>query len=239
MPRRVHRNPHHEHHNLEKRGWLRAAVLGANDGIVSVAALVIGVVAADVATHTVFIAGMSALIAGAFSMAVGEYVSVSSQKDIERANIAKEKQELEEEPKSELAELAGIYMHRGLSKDLAHQVAVELTEHNALQAHMRDELGIIEEDRARPLQAAYVSFIAFSLGALLPIVMSALGNQIFSNTVLGRLILIGAVTIIAMVLLGYFGAYISGAPAHRSVTRTVVGGTIALVVTALIGTLLG
>ncbi len=233
------REYHSEHHNLDKRGWLRAAVLGANDGIVSVAAFLMGVVAADVATNTVFIAGASALIAGAFSMAIGEYVSVSSQRDIERANIAKETQELRDDPVDELSELAGIYRNRGLSPELALQVAQELTQHNALEAHMRDELGIIEQDRARPYQAAYVSFVAFFCGALLPLLMSGVGNQIFDTSVTARLLLIGVVSILALAMLGSFGARISGAPLSLSLRRTVIGGTLALVVTAAIGTFLG
>ncbi|MBN8798026.1 MAG: VIT1/CCC1 transporter family protein, partial [Stenotrophomonas nitritireducens] len=161
------RSPHKEVHRSERVGWLRAAVLGANDGIVSVAGLVVGIAASGAPASTVLATGVAGTVAGAMSMAAGEYVSVQSQADTEHADLALERRELHEDPHTELEELAGIYRRRGLSPELAHQVAVQLTAHDALAAHARDELGITEELRARPLQAAVASAGAFIAGVLL------------------------------------------------------------------------
>ena len=204
---------HHETHYMGRSSWIRAGVLGANDGVVSIAALVMALVASQsLDTKTFVLTILSALVAGAASMAIGEYVSVASQKDIESADIAKEKKELVEEPEDELAELTAIYKNRGLSPDLAHSVAVELTEHNALQAHLRDELGIVEEIRAQPIQASYVSFIAFSLGGLLPFGVGSITYTALKEDLLFQLSLIGLATLIALTLLGFLGAKLGGAP---------------------------
>jgi VIT1/CCC1 family predicted Fe2+/Mn2+ transporter len=226
---------HREGHNLGRRGWIRAGVLGANDGVVSIAALVMALVAGQVSSSTLTLSTLSALIAGAGSMAIGEYVSVASQKDIEVTNIAKEKQELKEDPEDELAELAGIYRNRGLSDELAMKVAVELSEHDVLQAHLRDELGIVEEDRARPFQAAYVSFIAFSLGGLLPYLSGAAAYSFLEDQRFSQLSLIAVITTIALAILGYSAAHLGGAPAKNAVIRVVLGGIAALVVTSILG----
>ncbi|MBT8096361.1 MAG: VIT family protein, partial [Woeseia sp.] len=161
--------PHHETHFSARIGWLRAAVLGANDGIVSTASLVIGVAAADAANSSVLIAGVAGLVAGAMSMAAGEYVSVSSQADTEKADLDRERHELKHNPDFERRELAGIYVERGLDPELAKQVAVQLMEHDALGAHARDELGLVKSHRARPLQAAMASATTFAVGAALPL----------------------------------------------------------------------
>ncbi|MEO6263929.1 MAG: VIT family protein, partial [Luteimonas sp.] len=160
---------HAEHHRSARVGWLRAAVLGANDGIVSVAGLVVGVAASGAGHGTVLMTGIAGVVAGAMSMAAGEYVSVQSQADTERADVAKETRELAEDPDSELAELTNIYLKRGLTSGLAHEVATQLTAHDALGSHARDELGITETLRARPLQAALASAAAFAVGSLLPV----------------------------------------------------------------------
>lgn len=186
-------------------------------------------------TRTFVITCLSALTAGAASMAIGEYVSVASQKDIESADIAKEKKELKEEPDDELAELTAIYKNRGLSPELAHSVAVELTEHDALEAHLRDELGIVEEIRANPLQAAYVSLIAFSIGGLLPFAIGSLTYNSLDEHLMVQLSLVGAATLAALSTLGYLGAKLGGAPRGKAITRVLVGGTLALVVTSILG----
>src|SRR5580765_1584722 len=165
---------HRELHRSERIGWLRAAVLGANDGIVSTASLVVGVAAASTGRHEVLIAGVAGLVAGALSMAAGEYVSVSSQADTEQADLAQERRELAKAPKAERAELAAIYMTRGLSRDLAFQVADQLTAHDALGTHAREELGIQEMTRARPIQAAVASAASFAAGAAPPAVLAAM-----------------------------------------------------------------
>lgn len=230
---------HGESHNLGRRGWLRAGVLGANDGVVSTAALMMALLAAKVSMSTLTLTGASALIAGACSMAIGEYVSVCSQRDVEEANIAKEKAELQDDPVDELDELTGIYRNRGLSEDLARQVAVQLTEKDALKAHLRDELNIVDRDKARPVEAAYVSFIAFSLGGLLPYAVSLIALSAFETQRMVQLVIAGTVTICALGLLGYLGAYLGAAPIKRSVIRVLTGGIAALVVTSLLGAALG
>jgi VIT1/CCC1 family predicted Fe2+/Mn2+ transporter len=222
-----------EVHLSHRAGWLRAAVLGANDGIVSTASLVLGVAAAGQATSAVVTAGIAGLVAGALSMAAGEYVSVSSQRDAERADIALETRELRQDPEGELRELTEIYQRRGLPADLAQQVAVALSASGALEAHLRDELGLSEERMARPFQAAWASAAAFSAGAVVPLLAVAfLGGAV-------RIALCVLVTTVALGILGSVGARLGGAPARRAATRVVVWGLIAMGVTAAIGALVG
>lgn len=226
---------HSEGHMVGRKGAIRAGVLGANDGVVSIGALIMGIVAASQPFHTVLLTGISALAAGAGSMAIGEYVSVASQRDSELADIAREKTELHEDPEDELAELAGIYRNRGLSEDLAMKVAIELTEHNVLEAHLRDELGITDYDRAEPVQAAYVSFLTFIAGGTLPFLMGLIAVSVFDTSRATQLAIIGAVSILALLILGASGAKLGGAPIKRALFRVVGGGTTALVVTSLLG----
>jgi len=224
---------HKERHLSHRANWLRASVLGANDGIVSTAALILGVAAADASRSAVLTAGIAGLTAGSLSMGLGEYVSVSSQRDTERADIAKEIWELENTPDRELAELTAIYQERGLSHELARRVAVELTDHDALGTHLTEELGISEETLARPLQAALTSMASFAIGAALPLIAAALAAQ--GNRILVTLI----VAIIALLGLGIAGARLGGAAPLRPTLRVVVGGTIAMAVTMAIGKLFG
>lgn len=179
MPRPIHL----ERHFTRRIGWLRAAVLGANDGIVSTAALVVGVAAAESARSSILLAGLAGLVAGAMSMAAGEYVSVSSQADTERADLTRERRELADAPAAELEELQGIYMKRGLDADLARRVAEQLTTHDALQAHARDELGMTEAQTARPIQAALASALTFSVGAALALALTAIVGRLFGAQV--------------------------------------------------------
>jgi VIT1/CCC1 family predicted Fe2+/Mn2+ transporter len=222
---------HAEDHRSGRSGWLRAAVLGANDGIVSVAGLVVGVAASGAGAATVLASGIAGVVAGAMSMAAGEYVSVQSQADAERADLAKETRELAEDPASELFELTGIYMRRGLTSDLARQVAEQLTAHDALGSHARDELGITETLRARPLQAALSSAGAFVAGALLPIAAVVLAPE-------GRL---QATTIVAtlasLAVSGALAAWAGGASALRGALRVTFWGALAMGAAALIGRL--
>jgi VIT1/CCC1 family predicted Fe2+/Mn2+ transporter len=208
-------------------------VLGANDGIISTAALLLGVAAADASRTALLTAGMAGLVAGAVSMGLGEYVSVSSQRDSERSDIAKETWELEHQADHELEELAAIYQGKGLDQQLARQVAVQLTEHDALAAHLRDELGISSDDLAKPFQAAWSSTIAFSIGASVPLIATAVA----SSSV--RILTIITVTLVALVGLGYTGARLGGAAPGRPITRVVVGGAIAMAVTMAVGKLFG
>lgn len=224
---------HNEGHFGHRVGWLRAMVLGANDGIISTASLLLGVAAADASRSTILTAGMAGLVAGAISMALGEYVSVSSQRDSERSDIAKETWELEHQADHELEELTGIYQAKGLSRDLARQVAQELTEHDALGTHLRDELGISTDGLARPFQAAWSSMLAFSVGAGIPLAASAIAAS-------GqRIVAIIAVAVASLLGLGYLGARLGGASPGRPVARVVVGGLIAMGVTMLVGKLFG
>ncbi len=220
-------------HLSHRAGWLRAAVLGANDGIVSTASLVLGVAAAGESTRAVVTAGIAGLVAGALSMAAGEYVSVSSQRDAELADIAVETKELREDPEGELRELAAIYESRGLPSDLARRVAETLSVRDALRAHARDELGLSQERMARPFQAAWASALAFSTGAVLPLVAVALAGGA------ARVATCVIVTTIALAVLGGLGARLGGAPAVRAGTRVVAWGLIAMGVTAAIGALVG
>ena len=213
--------------------WLRAGVLGANDGIVSVAAIVVGVAGATSAVAPILTAGAAGLVGGAISMALGEYVSVSSQRDTQRALIAKERRELATLPTEELAELAQLYRAKGLSADTAARVAEELTAHDALAAHLEAELGIVEADVVSPWQAAGASALAFFLGALLPLVAILLPPEPV------RVPVTFAAVLVALALTGALSARIGGSPWLRPTVRVVVGGAIALAATFLIGTLLG
>ncbi len=224
---------HTESHVTERIGWLRASVLGANDGIVSTASLIAGVAAASAGKDDVLIAGLAALVAGALSMAAGEYVSVSSQADAEKADLDREREELAATPEAELAELAGIYRKRGLDRDLARKVAVQLTEHDALAAHARDELGMTEETQARPFQAAGASALSFSVGAAVPLVTAMLLPE---NGLLEGVI---ASSLLALIVLGVLGARAGGAPLLRGTLRVVFWGALAMAVTAGVGSLFG
>lgn len=224
---------HREIHRTERIGWLRAAVLGANDGIVSTASLVVGVAAATSARSDILVAGIAGLVAGAMSMAAGEYVSVSSQADTESADLARERKELKEDPEFERAELAAIYTSRGLSRDLAEQVAVQLMEHDALGAHARDELGITETTAARPVQAAFASAATFAVGAALPLIAVLLSPD---------RALIWAVALTSLLFLAALGAVAAragGAPVAKASFRVLFWGAIAMAVTAAVGSLFG
>ncbi|MCW2711714.1 MAG: hypothetical protein JWP24_1908 [Marmoricola sp.] len=226
----------HEPHSPSVSGRLnslRAGVLGANDGIVSVAGLVMGVAGATTDRQTIFVAGLAGLVAGALSMGTGEYVSVSTQRDTERALIEKETRELAEEPEDELAELAELYRQRGLSGELAHQVAVELTEKDALRAHLDIELGIDPDDLTNPWHAALASMTAFTLGALLPVLTILL----FSPGV--RVVVTVAAVAVALACTGLASSRIGGAQPRPAVTRNVLGGLLAMAVTYAIGSLAG
>ena len=222
-----------EPHYVTRSGWLRAAVLGANDGIVSVSSLIVGVAAADPGPNAVLIAGIAGLSAGAMSMAAGEYVSVSSQADTEQADIVRESDALREYPEAQLAELAGIYRERGLSEETALLVAKELTEKDALAAHVRDELGLSEIHAAKPLQAAFTSGVTFSGAAAVPL----LAAMVAPDGIVIPVVLV--VTIIALALLGALGALAGAAPVLRAAIRVVMWGVFAMAVTAGIGWLFG
>jgi VIT1/CCC1 family predicted Fe2+/Mn2+ transporter len=225
--------PNGEIHRSGRAGWLRAAVLGSDDAIVSTASLMIGVAAASASKGAILIAGAAGLVAGAMSMAVGEFVSVSSQRDAEQADIAVEQQELAGEPLAELNELAMIYVKRGLDKDLAMKVAVQLSAHDRLAAHVRDELGIDPSALARPFQAAWISAVSFATFALVPIAV------LLVTPAEWRIPTIAAVSLASLASLGAFGAHLGGAPLARAALRVAVGGALAMAVTAAIGRLLG
>ncbi|NML56234.1 VIT1/CCC1 transporter family protein [Chryseobacterium cheonjiense] len=226
------------HHLLEKHyvnrvGWLRAAVLGANDGLLSTTSIVIGVAAASPERNTIILAALAGMIAGAMSMAAGEYVSVSSQEDTEKADLLREKRELEEMPEIELQELAKIYEKRGVSKETALRVATELTEHDALAAHAHDELGINEITQAKPLQAAIASFGSFALGALLPFIVSLVApikEMVYFQY---------GFSIVFLMILGAISARTGGSKTGIAILRICFWGTVAMGVTALIGHLFG
>jgi vacuolar iron transporter family protein len=224
---------HRAQHLLHRSGWLRAAVLGANDGILSTASIVSGMAAGGAAHKAVLLAGFAGLVAGAGSMAAGEYVSVSSQADIERADLAREKHELVANPKFEHEELAHIYAERGLGADLAHEVARQLMEHDALAAHARDELGISETVPARPLQAAFSSAGSFALGAVLPLLTAVL----VPSDITGRSV--SAMSLVALAILGVIAARIAGSPALKPASRVVLWGVLSMGFTALVGHLVG
>ena len=224
---------HWEFHRADRIGWLRAAVLGANDGTISVASLVVGVAAAGAPQSSVLLTAIAGLVAGAMSMAAGEYVSVQSQLDTERADLERERRELEEEPEREAAELAAIYEDRGLDPDLARHVATQLTAKEALGAHIRDELGITETLRARPIQAALTSALAFALGAGVPVIAAVMAPaarvaEIASVTALGSLVILGGAA-----------AYAGGAPIARGALRVAFWGALAMGITAVAGRLFG
>ncbi len=227
------RADHHEIHLGSRVGWLRAAVLGANDGIISTASLMLGMASAGAGSRAVLTAGLAGLVAGAMSMAAGEYVSVSSQADTENADLAIERRELARNPDFELRELTQIYVSRGVTPALAREVARQLTEHDALGAHARDELGIAEQLRARPVQAALASAAAFSSGAIGPLLlmMAAPSAAAESVVTIGSLVLLG--------LLGVLSARAGGAPVVRPTTRVVFWGAVAMGVSAAIGKALG
>jgi VIT1/CCC1 family predicted Fe2+/Mn2+ transporter len=224
---------HAERHLSLRSNWLRAAVLGANDGILSTSSLVLGVAASGASRSAILTAGIAGLMASAGSMAAGEYVSVSSQRDTEDADLRLERRELAADPEGELRELAGIYEGRGLGPELAAEVAHGLTERNALEAHARDELGLPEDRRARPLQAAGASALSFAVGALLPLL--AIG--VFGSS--SRVVACIVVTLLALTGLGALGARLGGAPVPRAVIRVVFWGAIAMAVTAGVGALVG
>jgi VIT1/CCC1 family predicted Fe2+/Mn2+ transporter len=225
--------PHREQHRTGRIGWLRAAVLGANDGIVSTASLVVGVAAADASRGDVLIAGVAGLVAGALSMAAGEYVSVSSQADTERADLARERRELAESPEAEMEELTGIYVQRGLDPELARTVAEQLTAGDALRAHVRDELGHSEEFAARPLQAALASAGTFAVGAALPLITAALASQATMSWV------VAGVSLVSLAGLGALAARAGGASAVVGAWRVAFWGVIAMALTAGVGALFG
>lgn len=224
---------HPETHRSERIGWLRAAVLGANDGIVSTASLIVGVAAAEASRSNVFVAGIAGLVAGAMSMAAGEYVSVSSQADTENADLARERAELATNPAFELDELQSIYVERGLEPALARTVAEQLMAHDALGAHARDELGISAVHAARPIQAALASAGTFGVGAALPLIVATIVAP-------SRIIMLVALTsLVFLALLGGIAARAGGASIVRGAVRVTVWGAIALAITALIGRLFG
>jgi len=224
---------HRERHRSHRTGWLRAAVLGANDGIVSTASLLVGVAAASPGGNAVLIAGAAGLVAGAMSMAAGEYVSVSSQADTERADLARERAELADSPGSELEELVGIYRQRGLDAGLAREVAVQLTAHDALAAHARDELGISTTLSARPVQAAIASAASFAIGAALPLLLAW-------ATPADRLAAVVSMSSLALLaLLGALAARSGGASMPRAALRVAFWGALAMAATAAIGSLFG
>ncbi len=224
-------NPHAEAHRGEHAGWLRAAVLGANDGLVSTASLMVGVAASGAAATGVLTAGIAGLAAGSMAMAAGEYVSVSSQVDVEQGDRAKETRELATDPDAELAELAGIYRDRGLPADLADQVAHALHDADPLAAHLRDELGHSDITAARPVQAAAASAASFFVGGLVPLL------GLLAPTPTTKLWLIVAVTVIGLAVAGVLGAWIAGTKLVRPALRVVIGGGLAMLVTAFVGQL--
>jgi len=227
------KNLHPERHQSARAGWLRAAVLGSSDAIVSTSSLMIGVASASSERGAILIAGVAGLAAGAMSMAVGEFVSVSAQRDAERADIAREEKELASQPAAELRELALIYEKRGLDPELAQRVAEQLSERDRLGAHLRDELGLESEALARPLQAAGVSAVSFAVFALIPI-----GALLLAPPSL-RPQAIAAVSLLSLALLGGLGARLGGASGFKGALRVIVGGSLAMLITALVGRLFG
>lgn len=224
---------HIERHRTERIGWLRAAVLGANDGIVSTASLMVGVAAANAASSDILVAGVAGLVAGAMSMAAGEYVSVSSQADTEQADIERERKELATDDKHEHEELAAVYVKRGLDASLAKQVAEQLMAHDALTAHARDELGISDTLSARPVQAALASAATFAIGAAMPLlVVLVTPKSMVIPVVVGTSILL-------LALLGGFGARAGGAPVTKAALRVTFWGALAMALTAGVGALFG
>ena len=224
---------HAERHRTDRIGWLRAAVLGANDGIVSTASLVVGVAAAGSSQGSILVTGVAGLVAGAMSMAAGEYVSVHSQADTENADLSRERAELEADPAAERRELAAIYVDRGLEAGLAAQVAEQLMAHDALGAHARDELGISETLNARPVQAALASAASFAVGALLPLVVTALAPA------QGLIALVSGTSLAFLALLGAVAARVGGAGVLTGAWRVTFWGALAMAITAGVGALVG
>ncbi|TXN22444.1 VIT family protein [Methylobacterium sp. WL9] len=225
--------PHQEYHLIDRIGWLRAAVLGANDGLVSTASLIVGVAASSSGHSEILLAGSAGLVAGAMSMAAGEYVSVSSQADTERADLARERRELEQYPAAEQEELTQIYVGRGLDRALATQVAQQLMAKDALGAHARDELGISEITSARPIQAALTSAATFAAGAILPLVVALLspaGLTVYA---------VSAASLVFLGVLGALGAWVGGSRIPQATARVAFWGALAMAVTAGIGSLVG
>lgn len=222
-----------ERHRTGRIGWLRASVLGANDGIVSTASLIVGVAAANAVRGDVLIAGIAGLVAGAMSMAAGEYVSVSSQADTERSELARERQELADDEASELHELATIYVDRGVEPELAQQVAQQLMKHNALAAHAHDELGISDTLSARPVQAAFASAASFAVGAALPLITVLVAPETLLVPA------VSGTSLFFLALLGVVAAWVGGAPILRSTIRVTFWGGLAMALTALVGSLFG
>jgi VIT1/CCC1 family predicted Fe2+/Mn2+ transporter len=224
---------HPEQHRTDHIGWLRATVLGANDGLISTSSLVVGVAAAETGRGPILLAGLAGLVAGALSMAAGEYVSVSSQADTERADLSRERGELASNPKQERAELAGIYVARGLTPELADQVAAQLMAHDALGAHARDELGMSDTSRARPLQAALASAAAFTAGAIPPVLLVwLLPLALVKSVVVGS-------SLVLLAVLGALAARLGGAPLLRGIVRVTFWGAVAMGCSALVGHLFG
>ena len=222
---------HLEKHYIERSGWLRAAVLGANDGIISVTSLVVGMAASGASSQTLLITCIAGLISGAASMAAGEYISVKSQQDIEKNDLAMEARELKLNPEHELKELTNIYMIRGLDAELAEQVAIQLTAHNALDAHARDEIGILEHTSAQPFMAAFSSALAFTVGSLFPLV---------SILLLPEHLLDKGVMLVGVISLGVMGAlasYVGGASMWKGALRVMIWGIVAMVFSAWIGSM--
>ncbi len=218
---------------MEDSGWMRAAVLGANDGIVSTGSLIVGVAASNSDHHALIVAGVAGVVAGAMSMATGEYVSVHTQSDLEKAALDREKRELKKDAKGELEELTGIYMKRGLDRKLASQVARKLTQHDALAAHARDELGMSKASKARPLQAAMASAASFGSGGAFPLLIATFMPD-------GHAVLvISAAALVALAILGAVSAHLSGAPVARAVARVTFWSALALGITATVGKLFG
>lgn len=224
---------HHESHAASRVGWLRAAILGANDGIVSTASLIAGIAATGAAQSMIMVTGVAGLVAGAMSMAAGEYVSVSSQRDAERSDIARERHELAHAPEHELEELTQIYQERGLGRPLAEQVAEQLTAHNALDSHLRDELGLTHQTRARPLQAAAASAVSFAIGAALPLAILLVD----SGSSLPWSVSGGSLFFLA--ILGALGAWAGKASWLHPVIRVTFWGAMAMAATIAIGSLFG
>lgn len=224
---------HHEIHFSHRNGWLRASVLGANDGIISVSSLVIGIAASGASNQTLMMTALAGLVAGAISMAAGEYVSVKSQSDTEQADLEKEKIELHRNPEHELNELTHIYIKRGIEPALAREVAIQLTAHDALEAHARDELGLSELASANPLQAALASAAAFSVGAIIPVLA-----VLFTPSHLAELV-VTLVTCIALFVLGGMASYAGGASIFKGAFRVVIWGVLAMACTKLLGMLFG
>jgi VIT1/CCC1 family predicted Fe2+/Mn2+ transporter len=222
-----------EVHRSGRAGWLRAAVLGSDDAIVSTASIMIGVAASSASKGTILVAGVAGLVAGAMSMAVGEYVSVSSQRDAEQADIRRENLELSVQPEAELNELTMIYVKRGLEMELAMKVAKQLSAHDRLGAHMRDELGIDQTALSRPMQAAWISAVSFAAFAGVPIAILLIAPAVL------RIPMIAVISLVSLAVLGAFGGHLGGAPLFRAALRVTLGGALAMAVTAIIGRILG